>query len=134
QVGEQPLDVVLGVVPVLRSRQQRDERFQEGCEAWQHATQQARRDFGIVKQLVEADAETSLHRSAPFGRWLAPKGRYTTSTYGRSGTGHSRIIGLTRKRALAAARNPQQSVDLDQDPKCPASGRLFSPASVIAGV
>ena len=62
QVGEQALDVVLGVVPLRFSRQRREERFQEGSQAWPHAAQQARRDNGIVKQLVQANAETSLHR------------------------------------------------------------------------
>ena len=94
QVGQQTLDVVLGVVPLLLSRQRRDERLQEGFQTWQHAPQQARRDLGLFKQFVQADAEPSLHRTSPFGKWLAPKGGYTTSTYGRSGTGHSGISNL----------------------------------------
>src|SRR5205823_3346855 len=89
QVGEQPLHVVLGVEPLLGPRQRRDEWPQEGFQAGQDAAQQAGRDLGIFQQFVQADAEPSLHRTSPFGKWLSPKGCYTTSTYGRSGTGHS---------------------------------------------
>src|SRR5262249_25071709 len=66
QLREKSLNVVLGVVPLRRACQRRDERFQEGLQAWQHAPQQTRRNFSIGKQLLEADAETSLHRPSPF--------------------------------------------------------------------
>src|SRR5262249_44347933 len=59
-------------------------------QAWQHAPQETRWDFSIVKQFLEADAETSLHRPSPFGTLGSPKGGYTASTYSRSGTRHSR--------------------------------------------
>src|SRR2546423_14832924 len=81
---------MVGVGPLVRSRQRRNERLQEGFQAWQHAPQQAGRDFGIFQQFVQADAEPSFHRASPFGKWFPPKGLYTTSTYGRSGERHSR--------------------------------------------
>src|SRR5262249_45003939 len=90
QLGEQSLDVVLGVVPLLGACQRGDEGLQERLQAWQHAPQETRWDFSIVKQFLEADAETSLHRPSPFGTLGSPKGGYTASTYSRSGTRHSR--------------------------------------------
>jgi hypothetical protein len=58
---------VLGVVTLFRACQGDDEGLQERLQAWQHATQQTRWTFGLVKQFLEADAETSLHRPPPFG-------------------------------------------------------------------
>ncbi len=68
QVGEQALHVVLRVAALLVARQRRDERLQEGCQAGQHALQQAGRDLSIFQQFVQADAEPSLHRTSPFAK------------------------------------------------------------------
>ena len=65
QVGQQPLDVVPGVGPLLGRAEQRGEGLEEAFQPRQQAAQQAGRDLGIVEQFVQADAKTSLHGASP---------------------------------------------------------------------
>ncbi|HTU23527.1 MAG TPA: hypothetical protein VMG10_36155 [Gemmataceae bacterium] len=62
QLGEESLDVVVGVGLLLGRLQGVEEGLQEGLQSWQDAAEQGRWDVGIVEQFVQADTKTSFHR------------------------------------------------------------------------
>src|SRR5262249_3438860 len=87
QVGNQALDVVLGVALLPGDVQRRGEGFEEGLQPRHHAAQQAGRDLGIVEQLGQPDPKPSLHEASPAGGFRPPQGVYTPTAYDRSGRG-----------------------------------------------
>jgi hypothetical protein len=66
QVGEQSLEVVMGVAALLVALQGGDEGLEEVLQSWEQAAQQAGVDLGIIQKFLQADPKTSLHRPPPF--------------------------------------------------------------------
>src|SRR5262249_16268798 len=62
QLGQQALDAVPRVGPLLGRAQGPDERLQERFQPGHDATEQSRRDLSVLNQLVQPDALPSLHR------------------------------------------------------------------------
>jgi hypothetical protein len=74
EVGHQAPDVVGGVLALRVRAEGRGERSDEPLQAWDQAPQQARVDLGIAEQLVQPDAEPTLHRATPLGGWHPLRG------------------------------------------------------------
>src|SRR5262249_8801802 len=87
QLGEEALDVVMGVGLLLECLQGVEERLQEGLESWQDAPEQGSWDVGIVEQFGQADAKTSFHRCSPFSGFRSLKEGYSPRSYERAEQG-----------------------------------------------
>jgi hypothetical protein len=77
EVGQQAVDVVVGMTALLGALQGSDERFQEGVQARAQAMQQARRHLGIQTRLLQANTKSLVHRSPlPSADTLPPRRLY----------------------------------------------------------
>jgi hypothetical protein len=87
EVGEQSLDIVMGVGLLLGCLQSVKEGLQEGLQSGQDAPEQVGWDVGIVEQFGESDAKSSFHRCSPFSGFRSLKVGYIPRSYGRSERG-----------------------------------------------
>src|SRR6202790_4323341 len=73
EVGEQAVDVVVGVVTLLGTVQRSHEGFQEGVQTRPQAVQQARRYLGILTRLLQANTKALVHRPTPLSGYSPTK-------------------------------------------------------------